>query len=275
MQDACVQHPSISAQQKVFDSSALYNVLAPVYENCYREATYQRAYDLLAWQRAISCLPTSPGTVIDAGCGTGRWAKWLTDAGHRVIGIEQSIKMIDALKARRLGQQFRLIQDNMENLDLSDEGADALFAMGSLQFTADPVKQLKKFADWVRPGGYVAVYVDSLVALVLELLRLGKQDEAMLRLTTRKGVWQTLGESANVHLYDEATLRAHFEAAGLILIRSYGLLTSASAYGSAGCNQRLQQDEYSFMQCESALASSPLFVNLGKHIFMVGQRPLD
>jgi SAM-dependent methyltransferase len=273
MQNSSVHDVASPVSLEAFDSSALYNVLAPVYEDGYRETTYQRAYDLLAWQRAISCLPPRPCTVIDAGCGTGRWADWLINAGHHVVGIEQSSSMIDALESRALGERFRLVADSMENVDLSDERADAVFAMGSLQFTADPANQLKKFASWVRPGGYVAVYVDSLVALVLELLRLGKDDEAMLRLQTRTGVWRTRGESANVHLYDEKTLREQFEDAGLRLIHSYGLLASASAYGSADCNVRLQHDECSFMQCEFVLSASPLFINLGKHIFMVGQRP--
>jgi SAM-dependent methyltransferase len=273
MQNSSAPDTAGLASLEMFDSSALYNALAPAYEDRYRETTYQRAYDLLAWQRAVSCLPPGRCTVIDAGCGTGRWASWLIDAGHHVIGIEQSGNMIEALESRRLGDRFRLIPNSMEDADLRAEQVDAVFAMGSLQFTADPAAQLKKFASWVRPGGYVAVYVDSLVALVLELLRLGREDEAMLRLETRTGVWRTGGQTANVHLYDEKTLREQFEEAGLRLIQSYGLLASASAYGSAECNARLQHDEYSFMQCEAVLSSSPLFINLGKHIFMVGQRP--
>ena len=273
MQTSSIDDVTRLMSAETFNSSALYDALAPVYEDGYQEATYQRAYDLLAWQRATSCLPQRPSTVIDAGCGTGRWAHWLLDAGHHVIGIEQSRNMIDALETRALGERFRLIANSMENVNLCGANADAVFAMGSLQFTTDPASQLKKFTSWIRPGGYVAVYVDSLVALVLELLRLGKDDEAMARLNTRKGVWRTQGESANVHLYDEKTLREQFEEAGLHLIQSYGLLASASAYGSADCNVRLQHDEFSFMQCEAVLSASPLFINLGKHIFMVGQRP--
>ena len=261
------------AAQNPFDSTGFYNHLAPVYEDAYRETTYQRVYDLLAWQRALTCLPPRPCTVVDAGCGTGRWASWLLEGGHHVIGIEQSQSMIDALEARDLNDRFRLVADNMENVDLSQAQADAVFAMGSLQFTSNPAAQLKRFASWVRPGGYVAVYVDSLVARVLELVRSGKNDEAMTCLNARTDIRHINGENANVHLFDEKILRSHFESAGLRLIQSYGLLASASAYGSAECNQRLQEDEYSFIQCESALSSSPLFINLGKHIFMIGQRP--
>jgi ubiquinone/menaquinone biosynthesis C-methylase UbiE len=258
----------------LFDSSALYDAVAPIYEENYRETSYQRIYDLLAWQRAIGCLPPRPSKIVDAGCGTGRWASWLLDAGHKVIGVEQARSMIHQIQERHLGDRFRLVAENMETVDLSDEKADAVFAMGSLQFTANPAKQLKKFASWVKPGGYVAVYVDSLVARVLELLRQGKTEDAMSRLKTRTDVRHMRGESADVHLFDEKSLRSFFESAGLCSIQSYGLLASASAYGNEGCDERLREDEYTFIQSESALSSSPLFINLGRYVFMLGQKPL-
>jgi SAM-dependent methyltransferase len=275
MQETFIQGSERSVSPGLFNSSALHDAVAPVYEDGYRETTYQRIYDLLAWQRAISCLPPRPSTIIDAGCGTGRWASWLIDAGHRVVGIEQAPSMIAEVQKRHLGDRFRLLAENMETVDLGGEKADAVFAMGSLQFTVDPASQLAKFASWVRPGGCVALYVDSLVARVLELLRTGKTEEAMLRLQTRRDVRQMLGKSADVHLFDEKILRSYFERAGLQAIQSYGLLASASAYGNEGCDERLREDEYTFIQSESALSSSPLFINLGKHVFMMGRRPLD
>jgi SAM-dependent methyltransferase len=275
MQDVFSQGSERALSPDLFDSSALHDAVAPVYEDNYRETKYQRIYDLLAWQRAIACLPPRPSKIIDAGCGTGRWANWLIDAGHKVIGIEQARSMVDAVKQRLLGDRFELIANNMESVDLSAEKADAVFAMGSLQFTADPAKQLKKFASWVRPGGYVAVYVDSLVARVLELLRIGRTEEAMSCLKTRRDVRQKLGESADVHLFDDKILRAYFESAGLQSVQPYGLLASASAYGNDGCDERLREDEYTFIQSESTLSSSPLFINLGKYVFMVGQRAFE
>jgi ubiquinone/menaquinone biosynthesis C-methylase UbiE len=256
-----------------FDSAPLYDELAPDYDAGYAAATFQRAYDQLAWSRVIALLPPRPCTIIDAGCGTGRWAELLVQAGHRVIGIEQSAEMIRQTRSREMGEAFSLMAGNMESVDLAEAAADAVLAMGSLQYTADPVAQLARFAAWVRPGGHVAVYVDSLVALVLELLRRGKTEEALLRLRTRVGDWRTHGLSAQVHLFDDQSLRAAFTAAGLVGVQAYGLLCSASATGSAACTQRMQQDEAGFLACEQQLADSPLLVDVGKHILMLGQRP--
>jgi hypothetical protein len=41
---------------------------------------------------------------------------------------------------------------------------------------------LQRLGQWTRPGGWFVVVVDSLIALVLELLRAGNGDEALLRL---------------------------------------------------------------------------------------------
>lgn len=261
------------SQFERYNSAKLYDAIAPNYDAGYEAATYQRAYDKLAWTRAIDLLPARSCTVIDAGCGTGRWAEWLTLAGHRVIGIEQSAEMVRQIENRNLGDTFTLLQERMENVDLSRTGADAVFAMGSLQFTNDPAAQLKRFVSWLRPGGHIAIYVDSLVALVLELLRIGKTEEALLRLHTHMGEWQTHGQSANVHLYDERRLRADFAAAGLISIQAYGLLSSASAHGSSVCTKHMQEDEAAFLECERQLSMSPLLVDVGKHILMLGQKP--
>jgi len=255
------------------DSVALYDAIAAGYEQGYAEATHQRAYDELAWRRATALLPPPPCTVIDAGCGTGRWAEWLLQRGHRVIGIEQSVEMIRQLERRRLGPAFSLVRGDMAAADLREVGADAVFAMGSLQFSPDPAAQLMRFAGWVRPGGVVAVYVDSLVALVLELLRLGKTEEALLRLRSGRGEWRTHGQSAAVHLYNQSRLHDDFTAAGLTDIRAHGLLVSASAHGSAACTRMMREDAAGFMAREEVLADAPLLVDVGKHILMLGRRP--
>ncbi len=108
---------------------------------------------------------------------------------------------------------------------------------------------------------------------MLELLRLGKTEEALLRLRSRRGIWRTHGQTAAVHLYDQQRLREDFVAAGLIDIRAHGLLASASAQGSAACTTMMRADAAGFMAREQALADTPLLVDVGKHILMLGRRP--
>jgi hypothetical protein len=145
--------------------------------------------------------------------------------------------------------------------------------MGSLPFVNDPASMIKKFAAWTRPGGSVVVLADSLVALVLELLNAGKQDEALERLRSRRALWCTHGHEAELHLFDRRTLEAHFEAAGLERISTAGLLVTATAWGVPQLTAALAKDEAATLALERQLASDPALVDCAKQLLTVGYRP--
>src|ERR1700722_6005161 len=130
------------------------------YDAVFAEQTYRRAYDLLAGEYIGRLLPPTPNLpnpylIIDAGCGTGRWAaRWLA-LGHRVTGIEQSPRMIATLRQKQLGPGFRLIEASMAEAEIAPETADLVVAMGSLQYLADPAAALARFVRWLKPGGQI------------------------------------------------------------------------------------------------------------------------
>ena len=254
--------------------NSLYDALAAGYDASYAVPGHRKAYDVLAWERVTGFLPAAgSATVIDAGCGTGRWVEKFLDLGHRVVGIEQAPGMREVIASRELGAGFTLVAESMETARIEPASADLVVAMGSTQFTADPAATLRRFAGWVRPGGHVCVYVDSRLALVLELLRLDRREEALLRLRTGRGVWAVDGVEADVHLYDHAELRRDFLAAGLEEVSGHGLLGSASTIGSAGCTRAMQEDEAGFLALERVLSDDALMIDCGKHLFMSGRRP--
>ncbi len=47
------------------------------------------------------------GLVVDLGCGSGRWARHLTDAGYEVLGIDQSSALLSMARARAPKATFR------------------------------------------------------------------------------------------------------------------------------------------------------------------------
>jgi ubiquinone/menaquinone biosynthesis C-methylase UbiE len=255
------------------DAIHLYDVMSAGYDDSFEIAGYRRAYDLLAGEYISAYLPASRGVIIDAGCGTGRWAsKWLKQ-GHRVIGIEQSPQMMKLLRQRKLGRQFTLIAGPMETVRIKLASADLVVAMGSFQYSSDPPKVLQRFASWVKPGGFVCVYTDSLVALVLELIRVGKIDECMQRLIEERGVLSVGNASASLRLYHSAALKADLEQAGLINIDCRGLLTSSSACGREQWAAAMNADEAAFLNLERRLSRFPLLADVGRHIIASGQRP--
>jgi SAM-dependent methyltransferase len=88
----------------------------------------------------LSLLPPVAGKrVLDAGCGPGSYAEWLTKHGAEVVGIDVSPKMI-SLARKRLGRRADLhLADLEEPLGFLDDGT---FDMVLCSLVLDYVK------DW-------------------------------------------------------------------------------------------------------------------------------
>ena len=248
-------------QARAGDDTPLYDAMASSYDRSVAQPSSRRAYDRLC-QEYIAALPLPPGAaVVDVGCGTGRWAEWLLGRGLRVTGIERASGMVEVLAARELGPDFRLLQQAMEDANVPPGSADLVLAIGSLQYADDPAAMLRRMAGWCRPGGTVAVLVDSLVALVVELLRSGRDAEAAERLSTRRGLFRFGDHAAPLHLYDRATLRRDMAAAGLEELRFHGLAAGATAIGRPALARRMREDEAATLDAERALADHPAMVD--------------
>jgi SAM-dependent methyltransferase len=251
-------------------SVPLFDALAAGYDEHFR-APHRRAYDELAWELVAGLLPPPPGPLVDAGCGVGRWAARLLGLGYRVVGVEQAPAMVAELRRRRLGERFTLVEGPMQEAELPPGRAGAVLAMGSLQYTPDPAATLARLVSWLRPGGVACVLVDSLVALVLELLRAGRAEEALERLRSRVGVWEQGGQAADLHLLDRATLEAAMAAAGLREVRVAGLLVGATALGRDALAARLAADPAGQLALERALAADPAVADAGKQLLAWGR----
>jgi SAM-dependent methyltransferase len=251
-------------------SQQLYTALAHRYREHF-ESPHRRAYDAMAWDRVRHLLP-GRGPIVDAGCGVGRWAERLLALGYEVIGIEPAPGMITELRRADHGQAFKLITEPMEAVQLPDGSAGMVLALGSLQYSADPEAMVRRFAGWVRPGGPVMVLVDSLVALVIELLRDEKYEEAMQRLRTRIGVWAVEEQSAEMHLMDQERLRRAFQAAGLADVQVTGLLATAAPLGPARLADRLEHDWDAHLVVERELQAHPVLADIGKQLLATGRR---
>ena len=91
--------------------------------------------------------------VLDLGCGPGRDAKYFTDHGHQVIGVDISPKMV-AL-ARDAAPQADFIVSDIESLSLQDNSLDAIWASASLlHVSKDQMPTvLAKLSRSLKPGG--------------------------------------------------------------------------------------------------------------------------
>lgn len=253
-------------------SAPLYDALAADYD-AHFAVPHRRAYDELAWEACAAVIGPAPATVVDVGCGVGRWAQRLVAAGHRVTGVEPAPAMAAAARGRLAGTAFTLVEARVEDVQLPAGAADVVLAMGSLQYATDPAAAIARCAGWVRPGGAVCVLVDSRQALVLELLAAGRTDAALERLTTRGGVWEVDGIAADLHLLDAAELTAAARGAGLVVDRVAGLLVGASVHGRANLLTRLERDYAGQLATERRLAAEPALADLGKQLLLLAHTP--
>lgn len=236
---------------------------------------HRRAYDDLAWEAVLALLPDRPATVIDAGCGIGRWAVRLVELGHRVVGIEQAPEMVARARARSLPpDRFTIVEGDLTTIEhpaLVSGGADLVLAMGSVQYAPEPGAAIARLATWAAPAGAVVVLVDSLVALVLELLAAGQVADALERASSRRACWRTDAGAADLHLFDRETLARSMGAAGLSDIVVRGLLVGATAFGREGLDTRLGEDPPLTLAIERALADSQPMADAGKQLLGIGR----
>lgn len=154
-----------------------------------------------------------------------------------------------------------------------EDTADVVLAMGSIQYATSPALVAQRMRKWLAPGGLFVAHVDGLVALTLELLRLGKTDEALLRLTNGWGVFKYEQHAARLNLFDRASLNGLLVDAGLVDIEMRGLLITPAALGRQGSEALLAEDESAFLALEQALSQSPSMTDAGKHVLAWGRRP--
>jgi demethylmenaquinone methyltransferase / 2-methoxy-6-polyprenyl-1,4-benzoquinol methylase len=148
--------------------------------------TYDRYAKLLSfgqdprWRSfLVSRIPASATRVLDVASGTAAVAIELARRvpAREVIGLDQSVEMLDAGRARvaaaGLGGRIDLREGRAESLPFGDAEFDALTFTYLLRYVDDPAAALQELARVVRPGGTVA----------------------MLEFGVPRGVWRPLWEA--------------------------------------------------------------------------------
>ncbi len=99
------------------------------------------------------------GSVLDVGCGAGNKARFMSDRGFRVMGIDFSEELLKIARAEASAAEFKNIP--MEDLDLIPETFDGVFAQASLLHIprADAANIVKKMAARINDGGYLYLAV--------------------------------------------------------------------------------------------------------------------
>lgn len=98
--------------------------------------------------------------VLDAGCGTGQFAIFISLSHRKVLGIDFSYNSLR--QGREFQKRFHLdnvdfVQMNLFNLGLKEETFDYVFSNGVLHHTGDAYGAFRNLCALVKPGGYITV----------------------------------------------------------------------------------------------------------------------
>ena len=104
-------------------------------------------------RRILGELPT--GTALDAGCGTGRHAAYLSSLGHAVVGVDICPQMPEAARAKVGGADFR--EGELHQLPVADQSVDLVVCALALTHVPDLGPVLAEFVCVLRPGGHLVI----------------------------------------------------------------------------------------------------------------------
>lgn len=98
--------------------------------------------------------PVVGRTVLDAGCGTGRFTQRLEAEGATTIGIDRDPEALAIACTRTTGE---ILLGDAHRLPLADRSVDVAFAVTVCEFAGDPALVFAELARVTRPGGRVIV----------------------------------------------------------------------------------------------------------------------
>lgn len=96
-------------------------------------------------------LAAVPGarSILDVGCGTGRFTAWLARA-VRVVGIDRSPAMLAEMRARH--PRIPVLVGDAHGLPIPDAAVDVVLFLTTLEFLEDPLAALREAVRVARRG---------------------------------------------------------------------------------------------------------------------------
>jgi trans-aconitate methyltransferase len=122
-------------------------------ENCWNTAFYETKHAFV-WQYGEDLLtllsPQPRERILDLGCGTGQLTQKIAAVGAEVIGIDQSLAMIEKATANYPHLQFAVADARDFQVE---QPFDAVFSNAVLHWIPEPDAVIRCLREALKPGG--------------------------------------------------------------------------------------------------------------------------
>jgi ubiquinone/menaquinone biosynthesis C-methylase UbiE len=168
-----------SSEHPAKDAVAYHRELAVGWEQRYKKPAFRARQH--AFEECLAARDLHGQDWLDAGCGSGTLARYLVEAGARVLGVDAAEEMIamarelaspdapshDVVNEDEHSPQLRFEHiATISQLSLPDQSLDGILCSSVLEYVSDPSACLTEFARVLRPGGLLVVSVANRNSLV-------------------------------------------------------------------------------------------------------------
>ena len=98
-------------------------------------------------------------TVIDIGCGSGRFIKYLNGRYKHIVGLDPSQAIFATDELLGANDKVELVRASTDNIPFPDNHFDFGYSLGVLHHIPDTRKALNDSVRKVRSGGYFLLYL--------------------------------------------------------------------------------------------------------------------
>jgi SAM-dependent methyltransferase len=107
----------------------------------------------------VPCEVYQDKLVLDVGCGTGRWTKYVSLKAGFVEAIDPSNAVFSAAHLLASNVNTRISRTSVDNIPFPDSSFDFVFSLGVLHHIPNTEAAMKKCVEKLKQGGYFLVYL--------------------------------------------------------------------------------------------------------------------
>lgn len=96
--------------------------------------------------------------VLDAGCGSGRWSRYLSTRVAEIEGIDPASAHVAAVANKDL-ENFRVAQAGISDIPFSDQSFDGVVCLGVLHHMPNTSEGINNLVQKLKIGGWALLYL--------------------------------------------------------------------------------------------------------------------